>query len=86
MLSPDEWGPGGPPHKYLGSYYLDQDQSWVRDTELSERHARRRLIPRMLGDVIASTGLSTSMGMGLALGMGESLSPAPRIEHMPADS
>ncbi|XP_050307441.1 uncharacterized protein C1orf50 homolog [Anthonomus grandis grandis] len=36
MLSPQDWD-GNSPHKFLGSWYLEADQSW---TPAEERHAR----------------------------------------------
>jgi len=38
MLSPQEWG-GSCPHKHLGSYQLEYDQSW---TPLEEVEKRRK--------------------------------------------
>jgi len=29
MLAPADWGDGGPPHDYVGSYRLEPDQSWT---------------------------------------------------------
>jgi len=31
MLSPEEWGK--PPHKYLGSYLLEDDMTWTRTSQ-----------------------------------------------------
>lgn len=40
MLSPEEWG-GSCPHRYLGSYRLEPDQSWTSLDELPARDAMR---------------------------------------------
>lgn len=41
MLSPDEWG-GAPPHAFVGSYRLEQDQSWTPLAEIDARGAQQR--------------------------------------------
>lgn len=37
MLSPQDWN-GSPPHKFLNSWFLEADQSWVPVEEMHLRH------------------------------------------------
>lgn len=46
MLSPGEWG-GSPPHRFLGSYRLENDMSWS-DIEKEEPNTRDALTDYLL--------------------------------------
>ncbi|XP_055613895.1 uncharacterized protein C1orf50 homolog, partial [Uranotaenia lowii] len=36
MVSPEEWGPGGSTHVYVGSFRLEHDQTWTTIDRLQE--------------------------------------------------
>ncbi|MCW8853359.1 MAG: DUF2452 domain-containing protein [Gammaproteobacteria bacterium] len=47
MLSPDDWG-GSMPHKYIDSYRLENDMSWLPVDRLDEKDDSRELVNRLL--------------------------------------
>jgi len=57
VLSPEEWG-GNPPHKFLGSYRLEADQSWTAEEKLPQRDRDLKLIE----GIVASSSVSSAMG------------------------
>ncbi|MFT3928131.1 MAG: DUF2452 domain-containing protein [Myxococcales bacterium] len=48
LLAPADWG-GQPPHRFLGSYRLESDQSWT-PLDAQDSGARRPKVPKMLPD------------------------------------
>jgi hypothetical protein len=47
LLSPADWG-GAPPHRFLGSYRLELDQSWTPVEQLAERDQKQEDLERFL--------------------------------------
>lgn len=40
MLSPEDWGISGAPHRYLESYRLEYDQSWTPEEEIAHKDSQ----------------------------------------------
>ena len=47
MLSPEEWG-GSPPHRYEGSFRLENDMSWTPLEEIDRPDETRTIVERLL--------------------------------------
>lgn len=47
LISPKEWG-GAPPHKFIGAYRLENDQSWTPEEETASRASDESLIEQIL--------------------------------------
>lgn len=43
-----EWGDGGPPHAYKGSYRLEHDRSWTPVSRVDEKDDELRMIHKIL--------------------------------------
>ncbi|XP_041777508.1 uncharacterized protein C1orf50 homolog [Anopheles merus] len=55
MLSPNEWGPKGCEHQYLGSYKLEHDQTWTPVDKIEQVQENIRWAHRVL-----DTGLNSN--------------------------
>lgn len=49
MLAPADWG-GEAPHRFLGSYRLENDMSWTDTNEIDKQSDPRELIQHLLDD------------------------------------
>ncbi len=47
MLSPADWG-GSPPHRFLGSYRLENDMSWTAAEKVVEKDQSKAIVERLL--------------------------------------
>ncbi|XP_046397119.1 uncharacterized protein C1orf50 homolog isoform X2 [Ischnura elegans] len=48
MLSPQEWGEGKCPHRFLGTFRLEHDMSWTPEEKLQERSDEFALLDKVL--------------------------------------
>jgi hypothetical protein len=55
MLSPEDWG-ASPPHRFLGSFRLEPDQSWTPLERQGEIDARRELLAEWMLPVRLPSG------------------------------
>ncbi|XP_058126569.1 uncharacterized protein C1orf50 homolog [Anopheles ziemanni] len=62
MLSPDEWGPKGCEHQYLGSYKLEHDQTWTPIEKIEKVQENIRWAHRVL-----DAGLNTNRSNFLSI-------------------
>ncbi|HJK98508.1 MAG TPA: DUF2452 domain-containing protein [Polyangiaceae bacterium LLY-WYZ-14_1] len=55
MLTPEDWGPSGPPHEYLGSYRLEPDQSWtaLEDIPVDGDEPTAARVRRLLAEAVS---------------------------------
>ncbi|XP_015600254.1 uncharacterized protein C1orf50 homolog [Cephus cinctus] len=48
MLSPEEWGASGPPHRHKGSFRLEYDRSWTPLSDISTKDNELTIINKFL--------------------------------------
>ena len=53
LLSPDEWR-GAPPHRFVGSYRLEADQSWTPLDQVAARDRARQPLDALLDAALGS--------------------------------